>query len=98
MIKNNKGITLVEVIAAVAIFSIVAIMIVIGFTTASNIILRSNQISNSSNVLSAELESDSLNQAESETTTISVLGKTVRGNLIEKNDTNVSYKAFVPLP
>ena len=55
---NDKGMTLLEVVTAVAIFSIASVIIINGLLLVSNILLESINISKTGSELSRRLETD----------------------------------------
>ena len=55
---NEKGMTLIEIITAVAIFAIASVMIVNGFLLISSVLSESTNISRAGSELSRRLETD----------------------------------------
>ncbi len=55
-LKNNKGVTLVEIIVGVAIFAIASIALVQGFVSSANIINRATLYKNASAAASSSVE------------------------------------------
>lgn len=55
-LKNNKGVTLVEIIVGVLIFAIASITLVQGFVTSANIINRATLYKNASAAASSSVE------------------------------------------
>lgn len=55
-LKNNKGITLVEIIVGVAIFAIASVALVMGFVSSANIVNRATLYKNASAAASSSVE------------------------------------------
>lgn len=55
-LKNNKGVTLVEIIVGVAIFAIASVALVMGFVSSANIINRATLYKNASAAASSSVE------------------------------------------
>lgn len=99
-LKNKNGFTLVETIAAVAVFSIVSIILLTGFTIVARLISRSNTIKQESIQGEYEIESKSITGegAQSETIRIQIQGETdvtIEGYYIEETNEYSEYKVFV---
>ncbi len=90
-LKNNKGITLVEIIVGVAIFAIASIALVQGFVSSANIINRATLYKNASAAASSSVElqeeQDSVDTSvdidlSSQAKAITIKGKKANGTAI----------------
>ncbi len=90
-LKNNKGITLVEIIIGVAIFAIASIALVQGFVSSANIINRATLYKNASAAASSSVElqeeQDSVDASvdialSSQGKAISIKGKKANGTAV----------------
>ncbi len=63
-LKNNKGVTLVEIIVGVAIFAIAAVALVQGFVSSANIINRATLYKNASAATSSTVELQEVQESE----------------------------------
>lgn len=78
-LKNNKGVTLVEIIVGVLIFAIASITLVQGFVTSANIINRATLYKNASAAASSSVE---LQEAQdSSDSDVNVALQSTSGNL-----------------
>lgn len=100
-LKNNKGVTLVEIIVGVAIFAIASVALVMGFVSSANIVNRATLYKNASAAASSSVElqekqdsaDDSVNiELGSQAKSIVVKGKRADGSLIP--DTTIEGEIY----
>lgn len=80
-LKNNKGITLVEIIVGVAIFAIASVALVQGFVSSANIINRATLYKNASAAASSAVELQDTEDVSSPDSSVSVELVTSSGTL-----------------
>lgn len=110
-LKNNSGMTLMEVIVGIAIIGIASVMLVTGFGFIGRMLQHSNSVKNASNDLSTLLEDQVQGQMEPKKETIEIKGGangaspavvTLDGSIHtfsqEADGTTVEFRAYINDP